>query len=394
MKPKKFLCFAAMLHFAIAANADYTVSVKGRVEAFSEGDPVVAMQRIGRQSNIIASTEVDASGCFALQLTVEKPGIVDVLYDRKQSFSIWVEDEDATVIFPGYDKNSGPYMITPHYVPMESGEKNALMNEIAFIEYLQSKNMYKISEEIYAMKSLTDAQRDSLTKALFYMNQNSAVEQKKHLVRTHQGVGSLIKLLPLLRATQDTVLLEKTLQSLEANYPEAVAEFRTESIIKEKYAKASEVGMQAPALTCLDLDGNKVELDFKGKVLIIDFWASWCGPCRAEIPSLKKIYEDFKDNPEVAFMSISIDDKKDKWLDAVAKEQMAWPQYQAPKAGEEAMDKYQFSGIPFIIAITPDGRIFKRNLRGEAVREAIVEALSQKDHKPANIAKPTPMTIF
>jgi thiol-disulfide isomerase/thioredoxin len=113
-------------------------------------------------------------------------------------------------------------------------------------------------------------------------------------------------------------------------------------------------------------------------VLIVDFWASWCGPCKAEIPKLKAIYNDFKNNKKVAFLSISIDEKRENWLKALDNEKMEWTQLLAPNSGKEALEKYQFKGIPFIIAIGADGHIFRKNLRGEAVREAINDALSQK----------------
>lgn len=115
---------------------------------------------------------------------------------------------------------------------------------------------------------------------------------------------------------------------------------------------------------------------FKGKVLIIDFWASWCGPCRKEIPNVKKIQEEYKDNKKVAFLSVSIDAKKEAWEKAMKEENMPWTQLLAPNSGREAMDKYQFNGIPFIIAIDQDGNIFRKNLRGDAVRTAIIDALS------------------
>jgi len=141
-------------------------------------------------------------------------------------------------------------------------------------------------------------------------------------------------------------------------------------------------GQTAPTFTFNNDKGEPVSLDsFKGKVVIIDFWASWCGPCRKEIPNLKKYYEEFKNNPDVAFLSVSIDAKEDDWRKAMAEEQMEWIQLLAPNSGREAMDKYQFRGIPFIVAIDKEGRIFRKHLRGEAVRAAIVDALQQSEKK-------------
>ena len=138
-------------------------------------------------------------------------------------------------------------------------------------------------------------------------------------------------------------------------------------------------GNPAPEFSFPDAKGKMHSLkEFKGKVLVIDFWASWCGPCRAEIPHLKQYYEEFKNNKEVAFLSVSIDAKRPDWDKAVKEENMPWLQLLAPNGGKEIMESYQFSGIPFIIVLDKDGKIYKKNLRGEAVKNAVNDVLSGK----------------
>ena len=120
--------------------------------------------------------------------------------------------------------------------------------------------------------------------------------------------------------------------------------------------------MPAPDITFQNEKGKTIHLDkLKGKITLIDFWASWCGPCRKEIPHVKKYYEEYK-NKGVQFISVSIDAKKDAWTKALKEEQMPWLQGWAPNSGKEVLNTYQFNGIPFLILLDKKGNIYRKYL--------------------------------
>lgn len=140
--------------------------------------------------------------------------------------------------------------------------------------------------------------------------------------------------------------------------------------------KKSMVGVAAPDFTQPSPEGNNISLaSFKGKYVLVDFWASWCGPCRAESPNLLKAYEQYKGKGFEIF-SVSLDDKKDKWLKAVKDDGYTWPQAGDLKGWENAAASlFGISGIPFNFLVDPNGIIVARNLRGKDLEKKLSELL-------------------
>ena len=111
--------------------------------------------------------------------------------------------------------------------------------------------------------------------------------------------------------------------------------------------------------------------------------ASWCGPCRAEHPNLKKAYEQFKDR-EFTILGVSLDnrDKKQAWLDAIEKDGLPWKQVSDLKGwGNEEAQLYSESGIPASFLVDPEGKIIAKSLRGERLFEVLDEVLPKKQPK-------------
>lgn len=133
-------------------------------------------------------------------------------------------------------------------------------------------------------------------------------------------------------------------------------------------------GALAPDITLTDRNGKAVALSsLKGKPVVVDFWASWCGPCRKEMQYLKALYKELGGDKTVTFVSISLDDDSTKWRRADADEAIVWHSWwdKGGFNGSVARKAYGFNQIPFLVLIDSDGHIVGKNLRRGRLRNAL-----------------------
>lgn len=120
-----------------------------------------------------------------------------------------------------------------------------------------------------------------------------------------------------------------------------------------------------------------IAVQCKGKLKIIDFWASWCGPCRMENPNMVKLYDDFKDKG-LAVISVSLDERKAAWTQAIQKDGMPWVHVSDLKGWKsEVVKLYNVDSVPCILVLDENNRILAKNIRAEKLRAFVEERLGK-----------------
>ncbi|TRZ77825.1 MAG: AhpC/TSA family protein [Chitinophagaceae bacterium] len=132
------------------------------------------------------------------------------------------------------------------------------------------------------------------------------------------------------------------------------------------------VGQMAPEIALQDVSGKIQTLSsLKGKYVLVDFWASWCGPCRAENPNVVNAFEKYK-NKNFTILGVSLDDNKANWMEAIKADKLNWLQISDLKKWESvAVSAYQIDGIPFNVLLDPEGKIVATDLRGDALQNTL-----------------------
>lgn len=202
--------------------------------------------------------------------------------------------------------------------------------------------------------------------------------QLKDKILENKGDIAVLMFLDVFKRDQNVALHKDVVKTLAQNYP-------THPLVQERVkieasAPASTaVGVEAPELEFPNPEGKLMRLsDLRGKVVLIDFWASWCRPCRMENPNVVKLYNQYKDKGFDIF-SVSLDSSHDSWVAAIAADKLTWPNHVSDlkKWGSAGAKLYGVNSIPCTYLIDRDGKILAKNLRGDALARALKEIFGE-----------------
>jgi peroxiredoxin len=293
--------------------------------------------------------KVDSVGWYVLMIQKEatEPIYKDFYLNESSQFTF----RDGRLKVSGSEINDKYQAFEDRYLEMSK-------------EIMLLNRQLQTDAENEALKSNFNKAYQAFLKSFGVLSRNAVLENMDNPLGLHLFEAAL----PSLPDEEVAMILSKASPEFLAN--------PTIKMVSEQLAMSSKVkvGNKCPDLIMKGVDGQNVSLSQfmgKGSYVLIDFWASWCGPCIKEMPALISLYNKYK-SKGFQIVGVSLDDDEAAWKAEIKKQKMTWPQISDLSAWRsEAVSVFSFSSIPYTVLVDPNGLILANGLRGEALSEKL-----------------------
>lgn len=371
---RKIFVLSLLLASFISCNSDSDYSIKGTLNNSTDGQKIYVSELdvATNQPRTIDTVEV-IGGKFEIALPeVTSPSISFLNVEGVRGSILFISD-NTPITFEIYPDSL--YATT-----IEGGADNAVL-----MDYTET--MKASQQEMQAIRSTmmqAFSQQDSVQLMASQQDQDAVItrmqKEKKDLVENNPN--SIISLMVLQELVGGRMFPAPELQELYDSLSADLRQSPFAKTVEQGLASMSlvEIGNKAPEFTAPTPEGDELALnEVLGKVTLIDFWASWCKPCRDENPNIVRVYEKYKDKG-FAILGVSLDreGQKDKWLQAIEDDKLTWPQVSHLQFWQDPVaQQYGIRAIPAAFLLNEEGVIIAKNLRGPALEQKVAELLGE-----------------
>jgi len=322
---------------------------------------------------------VNQDGTFDYSLDINTIGFYSIAYSQENSILIYLEPGSTTEIHADGSNMFDTYQLK------EASDDSKFIKEY-FSEYNTfAKNQQQLNSEMKALDFSADRKRKELIEQS-ERNRSEFNEYKLAFIDSHAEAPMLAFLLDHLNPATELEYIKKigesAQKSLRGTHYNDLVQKVVGSKVQSQVPQAAvpgqiSVGQMAPEIAFPNPNGETIKLSsLKGKLVLLDFWASWCKPCRMENPNVVRMYNKYKDKGFEVF-SFSLDKDLSRWKHAIKQDGLIWPNHASDLKGwnTATIPMYGFKGIPFTVLIDKDGKIIETNLRGPALENKLISLL-------------------
>ena len=374
------LLVAGLTVSASAQQAKKFITVSGKIKfppsaEQQEKFPFRVQKQVGDDRVTIDTIRLKPDGTYSIKIDATRPQFYILNEFEEDRITIWAGKDNLKIDFRGID-TAIMKIKNPPYVFIEGSKENDLINEVNFINYRNYQNMIAVGQLQYKASLAKDTALEHALGEQFNWLYDDMGERVKLLVKMNQHTPVLMYALDYLHPRKDKALILAEISRLSKEYPwlAEAKEKKANMAAAEAIAKKTGVGAVAMDFTQNNTTGKAVKLsDYRGKYVLLDFWASWCGPCRAENPNVLDNYEKYH-SKGLEILGVSLDDKKDAWLKAIKDDGLEWAHVSDLKGWKNEVAKtYNIRAVPSNFLIDKEGKIVAVDLRGEELTQKLAE---------------------
>ncbi len=361
MKKLLTLVILIALISACGSTSDGIVKITGKIDnPVPQGEVILEKYETGQLAPV-TKVYSDHKGNFEIEAEIEGPGFYRINIYGQQFETLILDDENLKVEADG--KGGGVIKVTG------SDDTKYLKEVYDYMEGYQ-KVVTDFNQKFIAARNSGDqALVDELTTEGLGLEAGK-IKHLKDLAWSYEG--SLVSLLItdfIKNKSDEFSFLDSLATKLQNEIPNSKdVEFFASNL--EFFRPAVAMGDEAPDITLPTPEGATASLsDLRGKYVLVDFWAGWCKPCRAENPNVVRMYNKYNDKGFEVF-SVSLDRTRNQWVDAIEKDGLIWPNHVSDLKyfQSAAAMTYKVNAIPFALLLDPEGRVIGKNLRGRALQ--------------------------
>lgn len=385
---KKFLYAALVLAISCKQQSVTNFEVDGTVKNAPAKTIYLEQTSFGNmQPVIVDSAQLSSDGSFKLETRANEESVYNLRLDQDMyPFVSFINDSKQITINADFNNQDELYTVKGSpasealrtYLNTTGSKMRDIYNTDQLLDSAHRTNMTDSLINAYT------AQREAAAKELKQYTADF-INKSKSPALTLFALGSYLSVagnpsFKLESFSQEEIndIINKTAAAHPDN--KAIASIKSslqqQATTPASAAAGSWLNKPAPDFTLPDVDGKPVSLSsFKGKYVLVDFWASWCGPCRMENPNVVQAYQQFKDK-NFTILGVSLDQKKEPWLKAIKDDNLAWTQVSDLKFWDsQVVNLYGFEGIPFNVLVDPNGIVIGEGLRGAELENKLKEVL-------------------